>query len=173
MRQSLAAQSPWSRTDALSYLSGDWHQVGQSYNIQNARCELRSKCPEGVWVKVCSIQLKAMELLCYSWVSSKRGLLLPPAVKRPVRLRYASLCKFKLIQCRWCPKRHVIVPSCVIYQKKRQKRNSTMIVAMPAIGPYCFRSSSQLMRTAARLYLAESSRRRLLMSPILSRLSPR
>jgi hypothetical protein len=64
-------------------------------------------------------------------------------------------------------------PQSMPHQKKRQKRNSTMMEAMPAIGPYCLRSSSQLMRTAARLYFAESSRSRLLMSPILSRLSPR
>jgi hypothetical protein len=73
---------------------------------------------------------------------------------------------------------HVLCPCCLftqskLHQKKRQKRNSTMMEAIPAMGPYCLRSSSQLMRTAARLYLAESSRSLLLMSPILSRLSPR
>lgn len=123
-------------------------------------------------------KLKAMELSCRSWVSSRQhrpaSCLLPPAIKRPVRRRYAMTMQTKLILMSTASNATMKSSSFVqLYQKKRQKRNSTMMAPIPATGPYCFRSNSQLMRTAARLYFAESSRRRLLMSPILSKLSPR
>ena len=103
---------------------------------------------------------------------------LSSAVRRLIRPRYASLCKSSSFKNdTGVQESHVIFLFCLLnqtpHQKKRQNRNSTMMAAIPAMGPYCLRSSSQLMRTAARLYLAESSRSRLLMSPILSRLSPR
>lgn len=43
------------------------------------------------------------------------------------------------------------------YQKRQTRRISITRPSAPN-GPYCFKSSSQLMRTAALLYLAESSR---------------
>lgn len=58
-------------------------------------------------------------------------------------------------------------------QKKRQMMKIKMINPSPAKGPYCFSISSQLILTAAFLYFLLSSRRRPLISPILSRLSPR
>lgn len=96
-----------------------------------------------------------------------------PCHKAPVTPTLCLAMQIKLLQMPPVFKSHVIFLMSALHQKKRQKRKSMMIAAIPAIGPYCFNSSSQLMRTAARLYLAESSRNRLLMSPILSRLSPR
>jgi hypothetical protein len=93
--------------------------------------------------------------------------------KAPVTPTLCLVMQIKLFPNATCVQELCDLLSPNLYQKKRQKRNSMMIVAIPAIGPYCFSSNSQLIRTAARLYLAESSRKRLLMSPILSRLSPR
>lgn len=53
----------------------------------------------------------------------------------------------------------------ILYQK-RQMRRSKMRSPSPAKGPYCLSSNSQLIRTAARLYLRESSRSRDDISPI-------
>ena len=94
-------------------------------------------------------------------------------LKAPVTPTLCLAMQIKLFPIPSVFKSHVIFLLSTLHQKKRQKRKSMMIAAMPATGPYCLSSSSQLMRTAARLYLAESSRKRLLMSPILSRLSPR
>lgn len=51
------------------------------------------------------------------------------------------------------------------YQKRQTRRMSITRPSAPN-GPYCFKSSSQLMRTAALLYLAESSRSLEDMSPV-------
>jgi hypothetical protein len=45
--------------------------------------------------------------------------------------------------------------------------------ARPPMGPYCFNSNSQLIRTAAFLYFLLSSRSLLEISPMRSKLSPR
>lgn len=61
----------------------------------------------------------------------------------------------------------------VFCYQNRQMSKSRITSPRPAKGPYCFNRSSQLMRTAARLYLRESSRKREDMSPIFSNESPR
>ena len=83
---------------------------------------------------------------------------LSSAVRRLIRPRYASLCKSSSFKNdTGVQESHVIFLFCLLnqtpHQKKRQNRNSTMMAAIPAMGPYCLRSSSQLMRT--RRYLCE------------------
>lgn len=56
------------------------------------------------------------------------------------------------------------------HQNRQTKRISMTRPSAPK-GPYCFSSSSQLMRTAARLYLAESSRSLEDMSPVQAHVS--
>lgn len=58
----------------------------------------------------------------------------------------------------------------VDYQN-RQTRSIRMMSPRAPNGPYCFSSSSQLIRTAARLYLAESSRSRDDISPVKDHVS--
>lgn len=50
------------------------------------------------------------------------------------------------------------VPGRCMYYQNRQIRSNKMTRPKPANGPYCFSKSSQLIRTAALLYLRESSR---------------
>lgn len=167
---------------ALSYLSVDRSVVqcrdrllGKSAT-QNHQLNAR-RIPRRAWFQ-CSFHFQAESygaiLSLLGIIKTASSCLLPPAIKRPVRRRYAMTMQTKLIFMSSASKAAMNSSSFVqLYQKKRQKRNSTMMAPIPATGPYCFRSNSQLMRTAARLYFAESSRRRLLMSPILSKLSPR
>ena len=163
---------------ALSYLSDDDDlseprtlRLSRNVKLAIPRRDLSQKCVH------CSSN--AMELSCYSWVSSSNR---QPSVSCRATPDTPTLClamQIKLIQNDTGVDESQMIflslplPQSMLHQKKRQKRNSTIMEAIPAMGPYCLRSSSQLMRTAARLYLAESSRSRLLMSPILSRLSPR
>jgi hypothetical protein len=57
-------------------------------------------------------------------------------------------------------------------QKNLHQINTNINSPSPANGPYCFNSNSQLILTAACRYFLLSSFKRLLISPILSRLSP-
>lgn len=58
-------------------------------------------------------------------------------------------------------------------QKKRHQRKTRMIKPSAPKGPYCLSIRSQLILTAALRYFLLSSRRRELISPMRSRLSPR
>ena len=59
------------------------------------------------------------------------------------------------------------------YDRNRQYTNPSINIPTPAIGPYCFNINSQLILTADFLYFRLSSLNLPLISPILSKLSPR
>lgn len=103
------------------------------------------------------------------------ALIIAMRTRRPVRIPRVSMqgCANYCPELRAMPETQPRIKGkrMVFCYQNRQMSKSRITSPRPAKGPYCFNKSSQLMRTAARLYLRESSRKREDMSPSVRMLS--